>query len=149
MESISKIADWLPSILKNVEEEIYFYGFDFTNNEFSSMIESSANWKSVRLVNCFVINQYTDYEFNDKIKYRIEELDLTNTYHDSDIQKFDTGLFNCLFESLSKTSFKTSLKKLYFNRSGDRAENNARETLEQYGYQVEVLLDSIQAGSQT
>ena len=113
------------------------------------MIESSANSKSVRLVNCFVVNQYTDYEFNDKIKYRIEELDLTNTYHDSDIQKFDTGLFNCLFESLSKTSFKTSLKKLYFNRSGDRAENNARETLEQYGYQVEVLLDSIQAGSQT
>lgn len=112
---IGEFFDELCNALKPAIEEIFLDGFEFSEQQFAKIIESSCNVKTLVFCNCNIkIEPKKSTKFSlAALNYNIEKLDLFNSYYAKEIKNLNKEGLEVMAAAMAKTDLKDSLKNIH------------------------------------
>lgn len=131
--------------LRNVTDEVFIDGLEFTGEEFAEVLEASSHVKRVVFLNCN-IKIDSKFKLTETTRYQIEYLDLFNSFYPKDIKYLNSKGLEALVKEMANTNLKDTLKTLhitsYKNKGKGEKGNEEQELLKKHDFHAKVVADN-------
>lgn len=121
----------LVDALSRVYEEVFIDGFEFTSAQFEKLVRSCRGVRTLVFLNCNIsLMKGSKLDLGSTLKYRIQTLDIFNSYHPTEKKYLNLEGLDVLAEAIALTNLCRCLNSLHLTsyRNKDKQINNQQET---------------------
>lgn len=144
---LSAHMESLPSILRNVQSQIYLDWWSLSSSDLQSVLEHSFKVKKLVLNYCKVGQISRTFSIDQKLAYKIEALDLYGTFNPFDSEYMSFYGFKSLVRAMGSTQLKQSLKKVHIFKEA-MGKEDAQKIFDYYQFGLKVRSDRKWANSE-
>lgn len=131
--------------LRNVTDEVFLDGLEFTGEEFAEVLEASSHVPRVIFCNCN-IKVDSKFKLTETTRYQIEYLDLFNSFYPKDIKYLNSQGLETLVKEMAKTNLKDTLKTLhitsYKNKGKSEKGQQEQDLFKKHDFHTKVVADN-------